>query len=326
MKMKTKRVTITAAALLMSMTVAQAASYRLACPSAETSTTCLTATYFSDKVRELSKGDIDIQVFPAGQLGSGAKAIQQMRAGVLDFVVESMSNYGNFVDDFNVVSWGFTFRDNAHFQTFLASDLQKAMQDELNETSGVKMLAGNWSKLPRMVVSTKPIHTPEDLAGLKFRVPGIPSFIKTWSTLGANPTQVPWGESFQALKTGLTDAMETPYDSILSQKFHLAAPYVSLTEHVYDSITVSMNGARFAKLDAADQDLLLQAAADAADYSAELVSEVAKTVASKLEADGATILDVDRAPFAAKLKAAAHEQENEGLWGAGLYDGIQALQ
>lgn len=310
----------------LSATTSAAATYRLACPSAETSTTCMTATFFADQVREKTGGEMDIQVFPGGQLGSGEKAIQQMRAGVLDLVVESLSNYGNFVDDFNVVSWGFTFRDGKHYQDFLASDLATTMEDELYETAGVKMLADNWAKLPRVVVSTKPVETPEDLAGLKFRVPGIPSYIKTWQTLGTNPTQVPWADSFQALKTGLTDAMEAPYDSVLSQKFHLAAPHVTLTNHVYDSITVAINGMRWQQLDADQQQILLDAAEAAAAYSADLVNKVAESVAEELRADGATIIEVDRAPFAEKLRQAAHDQEAEGLWGEGLYDAVQAIQ
>ncbi|MFV0332718.1 MAG: TRAP transporter substrate-binding protein [Tropicimonas sp.] len=316
---------LTAGAILIAAT-ANAASYRLACPSAETSTTCMTASHFADQVREKSGGEIDIQVFPAGQLGSGEKAIQQMRAGVLDLVVESLSNYGNFNSDFNVVSWGFAFRDDAHFEAFLASDLASAMEDKLYDESGIRMLADNWAKLPRVVVSTKPIETPDDLSGLKFRVPAIPSYIATWQNLGTNPTQVPWADSFQALKTGLTDAMEAPYDSVLSQKFHLAAPYVTLTNHVYDSMSVSMNGARWSKLDEADQQILLDAATDAAAYSRELVDKAAQTVASELEADGATIIEIDRSAFAGKLAPATKEQEEKGLWAPGLYDAIQTLE
>ncbi|MCO6383311.1 TRAP transporter substrate-binding protein [Oceanicola sp. 502str15] len=305
---------------------AEAATYRLACPSAETSATCLTATKFAEEVAEKSGGDIEIQVFPGGQLGSGEKAIQQMRAGVLDMVVESLSNYGNFEKDFNVVSWGFTFRDGDHFQAFLDSDMASAMEDKLMENAGIKMIGDDWAKLPRVVVSTKPVNTPEDLTGLKFRVPGIPSYIKTWATLGTNPTQVPWADSFQALKTGMTDAMESPYDSVLSQKFHLAAPYVTRTNHVYDSITVAMNGMRWNQLDEGQQQILLDAAAVAADYSKEVIEEAATTIAEQLEADGATIIEVDRAAFADKLTAAAHEQEAEGLWGEGLYDAIREIE
>ncbi|MAZ16700.1 MAG: hypothetical protein CL535_10290 [Ahrensia sp.] len=324
MNNKLTLVAIATSAALFAAGSAQAKTFRLACPSAETSTTCKTASRFAELVGKNAE-DIEIQVFPGGQIGSGESAIQQMRAGVIDLVVEDISNYGNFLTDYNVVSWGFTFRDEQHFQDFLVSDLEAGMEEQLKDDQGIKIIAANWRKLPRVVVSTTPVKTPEDLEGLKFRVPGIPSYIATWKTLGTNPTQVPWSDSFQALKTGVVDAMEAPLDSVLSQKFHVAAPNVSLTNHVFASISIAMNGKQWDALSEEQQRIMTDAAQQAADYSAELASEASSTIRSQLEADGATVIDVDRSAFAAKLKDAAHKQEVEGLWSEGLYDKIQAI-
>jgi TRAP-type C4-dicarboxylate transport system substrate-binding protein len=119
--------------------------------------------------------------------------------------------------------------------------------------------------------------------------------------------------------------MEAPLDSVLSQKFHLAAPNVSLTEHVYASMTLAMNGRRFASLSPELQDVLRQAAASAADRADELADEFAQEVVAGLEADSATVIEVDRQAFADLLTAAAYEQEQAGLWSEGLYDRIQSL-
>lgn len=302
--------------------MSHAQTLRLACPSAATSPTCLTAERFAEAARERSEGTLNIQVFPGGQLGSGETAIQQMRAGVLDFVVEDITNYGNFVDDYNVVSWGFAFRDEDHFLAFLDSDLHAEMREALRN-QGIETIAADWRNLPRVVVSTTPIHTPEDLAGLRFRVPPIPAYIATWSTLGTNPTQVPWSDSFQALRTGMVDAMETPLASIPAQSFHLAAPYVSLTNHVYSSFVLAMNGPRFNSLDDDSRQILAEAAAEAAEYSADMIATAAENVFAELQEGGATIIEVDQAAFSAVLRDAALEQESDGLWAEGLYDRIQ---
>lgn len=299
---------------------------RLACPSAATNPTCLSAEKFAEEAGTLSGGSLKVQVFPAGQLGRGAEAIQQTQAGIIDLVVEDITNYGNFVNDYNIISWGFTFRDPAHFQAFLASDTEDRMETALREGFNLRFLSTEWAKLPRVVVSTKPVFTPDDLKGLKFRVPGIPAYIKTWETLGANPTSVPWGEAFQALKTGVTDAMESPLDSIVSQKFHLAAPYVTLTNHVYPSITLAINETRFQGLSAEQQDALIKAAAMAADYSAELATEAANGAAKQITDDGGYVISVNSAPFQSMLAAKAKEQEAEGLWSVGLMDEIQAIK
>ncbi len=299
---------------------------RLACPSAPTNSTCMAASRFAEEANRLSNGAVTVKVFPSGQLGTGTKAIQQTQAGIIDVVVESLSNYSALVNDYNVVSWGFVFRDADHYDTFLKSPIHAKMMQELETKHGIRLLATNWRKLPRVVVATKPVFTPDDLKGLKFRVPGIPAFIKTWSAVGANPAQVPWGESFQALKTGVVDAMEAPYDSVVSQKFHLAAPYVTLTNHVFTSIVLGINAKKFASLSAEDQKALSEAATAATDYSAELAAESAKTIEKDITDSGAYIITLNPKKFREKVDAATGEQEAAGTWSKGLVAEIQALK
>ncbi|GKX34935.1 MAG: C4-dicarboxylate ABC transporter [Rhizobiaceae bacterium MnEN-MB40S] len=324
--------TITAAAVFAAAAIAPLATagaqtvLRLACPSAPTNPTCQTASRFAEDANSLSNGALDVQVFPSGQLGKGKEAIQQTQAGIIDLVVEDISNYGNFVKDYNIVSWGFAFRDEDHFEAFLDSDLQAAMAEDLRKKFGLRLLSVKWAKLPRVVVSTKPVFTPDDVAGLKFRVPGIPSYIKTWETVGANPASVPWGESFQALKTGVVDAMESPFDSVVSQKFHLAAPYVTRTDHVFASITLAMNEAKFQGLTDEQKAALEEAAAKAADFSRGLADESAESVVQTILGDGGSVIMINVKPFQDKLQEAVAEQEDEGLWSKGLMEKVQAIQ
>lgn len=314
-----------ALALTLNTLPANAETLRLACPSAPDNPTCKTASFFAEKAKENSDGALDIQVFPSGQLGKGKQAIQQLQAGIIDLVVEDISNYGNFVQDYNVVSWGFTFRDEDHFLAFLDSPINRKLKEQLREEQGIRLLTTKWRKLPRVIVSTKPVRSPEDLKGLKFRVPGIPSYIATWKTLGANPTQVPWSDAFQALKTGVVDAMEAPLDSVASQKFVLAAPYVTLTNHVFASMALAINEARFEGLSDGQKQAIQDAVEAATGYSAKLEAEARQSVREQIVDSGGEIIETDTAPFAANLKDASHEQEKQGLWSEGLYDKIQDI-
>lgn len=301
-------------------------SLRLACPSAPTNPTCLTAQHFADEVERLTDGSVVVDVFPSAQLGRGAEAINQTSAGIIDLVVEDISNYSNFVDDYNVVSWGFAFRDADHFNSFLQSDIHAGMMDELEAEFGITLLANDWRKLPRVVVSTSPVFTPEDVEGLVFRVPGIPSYIATWTAIGANPSQVPWGEAFQALRTGVVDAMEAPLDSVASQNFHQAAPYVTLTNHVFSAIALGMNAERLSGLNDAEQAALHEAARSATNYSIELVEQSRESVVGQIVGDGAAVIIVNSAPFQERVADAAAEQEAAGLWRDGLLMEIQAIE
>ncbi len=324
MKRLISAVVLTAATTIPAIAFAQT-KLRVACPSAATNSTCLTATRFAEEANALSEGSLEVQVFPAAQLGSGVEAIQQTQAGIIDMVVEDITNYGTFNKDYNVISWGFAFRNQAHFDAFLKSDLQASMADEVRAKFGLRFFAVNWAKLPRVTVSTKPIFTPEDVKGLKFRVPGIQSYIRTWETLGTNPASVPWGESFQALKTGVVDAMEAPLDSVVSQNFHLAAPYVTLTNHVFSSITLAINESRYQRLTDSEKAALAEAAARAAVYSDELAKKAADEAIGAITADGGFVISVSSKPFQSMLAAKVDEQEAEGLWSAGLMAQIQAI-
>jgi len=311
--------------ILFTGTATAETKLRLSCPSAANSTTCLPATLFADEVKKLTNGSVIVQVFPGGQLGTGTKAVQQMQAGVIDMVAEDLTWYTPFVKDFNVLAWGFAFRDADHFNTFLKSPIADAMVDEMDKKHGIVFLARNWRKLPRVVTSTKPVFTPDDLKGMKFRVPNIPAYIKTWQTLGANPSQVPWADSFQALKTGVVDAMEAPFDSVLSQKFHLAAPYVTMTNHLFIAIALTVNAKKFYGLSADEQAALRKAADKATAYSIELNKDSADDVAKKIVDDGANIIMLKPTAFQKKLRAAAAEQEAEGLWSKDLYEKIEKM-
>ncbi len=314
-----------AAIALLTGEALAASKLRLSCPSAANNPICMPAEVFAKEVEKASNGALTVQVFPSGQLGKGKEAIQQTQAGIIDVVVESIENYTAYINDFNVLTWGFAFRDAEHFNRFLHSPTVDAMFTEMDQKHGMVFLARNWRKLPRVVVSTKPVFTIDNLTGVKFRVPPIPSYIKTWQTLGANPTQVPWPDSFQALKTGVVDAMETPFDSIPAQKFHLAAPYVTLTNHVYTAVTLAVNGRRFKSLTKDEQEILRKAADKATEYSIEVNRDSFDQVAKSILADGGYLIMLNPAAFQKKLRAAADEQEAAGLWSKGLIETIEKL-
>ncbi|WP_316979669.1 TRAP transporter substrate-binding protein [Shumkonia mesophila] len=314
-----------AVGLLAANPAAAATKLRLSCPSAMNNPTCMPAEVFAKEAERLTNGSLAIQIFPSGQLGKAKEAIQQMQAGIIDIVVESLENYTAYVKDLNIIGWGFAFRDADHFNTFLGSPAGDAIFAEMDTKHGMVFLARNWRKLPRVVVSTKPIFTPENLTGLKFRVPSIPTYIKTWQTLGANPSQVAWADTFQALKTGVVDAMESPFDSVAAQKFHVAAPYVTMTNHVFTAITLAFNAKKFHGLSQDEQAALRTAADKASEYSVALARDSSGDIAKTVMDDGGYIITLKPSAFQKKLRAATDEQEAAGMWRKGLFAEIQKM-
>jgi hypothetical protein len=88
------------------------------------------------------------------------------------------------------------------------------------------------------------VNSPADLQGIKMRVPEIEMYLLVWKAMGTQPTQVAWGETYLALMQGLVDAMEGPFDTLLSMKFFEAAQNISMTHHLISASSVCINDAK----------------------------------------------------------------------------------
>src|SRR5690606_14480549 len=105
----------------------------------------------------------------------------------------------------------------------------------------------------RVVFSTRAVASPDDLAGMKFRVPEIDVYFNSWQAIGVNPTPVPWGELYLALRQGVVEGGEGPFTTILPTKFPEVAKFVLETNHLYSSNTLIMNAASYDALSDADR-------------------------------------------------------------------------
>ena len=86
------------------------------------------------------------------------------------------------------------------------------------DEQGARVIANNWLRAPRVMLSKEPINSIEDMKDLKMRVPEIETYLESAKALGAKPTQVPWGEVYIALTQGVVEACEGPLDSVYSMR------------------------------------------------------------------------------------------------------------
>jgi len=288
--------------------------------------TTLSVEYMAKLVEERSNGRLKINPNPAGVLGTGLQIMEGVSMGTIDMISMVLEWYAPFVKDLNVYVMGFTFRDDDHFRKFLESPLFKGMQDQVLETMGVRMLASNWVGLPRVLVSKKPVKTPADIANIKMRVPEIETYLKVWKGLGTSPTRVAWAEVYLALKTGTVDAAEGPLDQMYATKFYEAAPYITLTNHLQQVFTISINDEIYASLPADLQKILTDASNDAGEYFQKLIRDNFEVNRAKMVAEGAVISEVDTVPFQKLLEPVIKESEDTGFWTKGLYQKVQDIK
>lgn len=281
--------------------------------------------YMADLVEERSDGRLEINPNPGGTLGNGLQIIEGVSIGTVDMASMVLEWYAPFVNDMNVYVMGFTFRDTDHFRTFIDSEIFADIKQQILGKMNVRMLAANWIGLPRVLVSTMPVDSPDDIENVSMRVPEIETYMKVWKGLGTNPTRVAWPEVYLALKTGTVEAAEGPLDQMYATKFYEAAPHITLTNHLQQAFSVSVNEGVYANLPSDLQEILDQASLDAGEYFQELVRSQYSTDREKMINEGATISEVDTKPFQKMLMPVIEESEESGFWTPGLYDQIQAL-
>jgi TRAP-type C4-dicarboxylate transport system substrate-binding protein len=222
---------------------------------------------------------------------------------------------------------GFLFRDQNHLNAFLASERQTQFKDELVKKAGMRVLADNGIGAPRVLISKKPINSPDDMKGMNMRVPSIEMYLKTWKGVGVNCVSIPWGESYMALSQGTADALESPLGSIYGMKFHEAAKYITMTNHVYSPYVMVINEKSYNKLTDKQKAIVSECAIEAGKLFTQYDATAVKEKVLEMEKQGVKInANPDIKAFQAKLSTVAADSEKAGLWPVGLYDYVQALK
>jgi len=277
-------------------------------------------------VEERSNGRLKIEFFPTSQLGNAITQIEGVMMGTQDMFQGAAEWMGQFEKDYNILALGFGFRDQKHLQEFFNSPLNARIKERLRKDRGVQIIAENWDRTPRVLLSKKPVYSPKELQGIKMRVPEIEMYLRVWKAMGTQPTQVAWGETYLALMQGVVDAMEGPFDTLLGMKFYEAAPNISLTNHLLTASSVCINDKKFQSLPEDLQNILRGAAKEAGDYFTKLGIESYGRDKKEMESKGAKFIVVDRKPFQEKMKPLIQEMEEQGKWSKGLYQRIQNIK
>jgi TRAP-type C4-dicarboxylate transport system substrate-binding protein len=280
---------------------------------------------FSQIVNERGAGKVRVNFIQGEQLGNDVQVIEQMMQGSVHLYGDVLGWYANWVKDFAILNWGFTFDGNDHVQKFLDSDVYAAMADKLRETQGIRILAAAPTQ-PRVLFARQAVNSPADLDGMKMRVPEIRTYLLLWETLGTRPSRVAWAEVFLGLKTGTIVAAEGPVSSAFAQKFHQAAPYVMRTDHLVSDYHITMNEAAYQALAPDVRDLLVAVAREVTAWARAEAEAETDGIIAKMAAEGATIVQLDTAPFAEKALAGVQAMETDGEWPAGLWQKIRDLR
>jgi tripartite ATP-independent transporter DctP family solute receptor len=281
---------------------------------------------FSELVEKKTGGRLKVEIFPAGQLGAEVPQLENLMVGTQEMFGNVADWNENIVKEWGIVGMPFAFDNLDHVRKFMKTQEYERLKKMLLDQKGVRILADNWYRLPKALLTRKSVQSPKDLAGMKLRMPHIKTYVETWGAMGAKTIVVPWAEAFIALKTGVADGMDSPLGSIYGQKFHQAAPYIILTNHLVAPFNLLANDKSYQKLPPDLQKGLMEAGLEAGDYYTKLVEERFKTDKEKMIKEGAIFIDVNPSDFAAVAQKVAEKFEAEGAWSKGLFAKVRAMR
>ncbi|MFT3717731.1 TRAP transporter substrate-binding protein [Pseudorhodoferax sp.] len=255
------------------------------------------ALKMAELVKERTKGDVVITVFPSSTLGTDSAMISGARGGTIDIVSSGASNYNGIVPNTAAFELPFVFRSAQHAYAVLDGPIGSGVLEEFSaqRLKGLAYWENGWRAFTN---SKRPIRTPEDAKGLKIRSTPNPYHIQAFKLLGMNPSPLAIAELYSALETGAFDAQEHPINVTLSAKFYEVQKYLTVSNHIYSPLILVMNKAKYDALPPEYQAIVVEAAREAARFQRALNASNAGQWVDELKKAGMQVVEqVDMAPF-----------------------------
>ncbi|RUR57263.1 TRAP transporter substrate-binding protein [Vreelandella populi] len=279
------------------------------------------AEKFKEEVEANSDGRIEVRLYPSEQLGSEMDVINSIQLGTADMTITGES-LQNWAPKAAMMAVPYAFRDSEHLHNAVNGEIGAEIEEQIIERTNLVPLAW-FERGARELTSNRPIRTPDDLDGLRLRVPNVPLFVDTWQAMGARPTPMAFSEVFTALQQNTLEGQENPLSLIESASFNEVQDYVNMTGHVRSWIYVVIGRNQLENMPEELQQVVRDAAETMQAFESELFVEDQKRLEQALQERGMEFIEVDVDAFAeaarpAVLDALTPEQRE-------IFDAIQDL-
>ncbi|TSD55092.1 DctP family TRAP transporter solute-binding subunit [Variovorax sp. KBS0712] len=256
------------------------------------------SVWAAEEIKKRSNGKYDIQVFPASSLGKEADINQGLTLGTVDIVLTGASFAGNSYKPLAITYFPFIFRDAEHQLKYARSDVFKELAKGYDDKTGNHITALNYYGARHVTSSAaKPVSKPEDMKGLKIRVPDAPAYLAFPKSLGANATPIAFAEVYLALQSGTVDAQENPLPTIEAKKFYEVQKNISLTGHIVDSLLTVVSGQLWAKLSADEKKMFNDVMQEAAEKTGREIIASETRLVEEFKKKGNNVITVDKGAF-----------------------------
>jgi tripartite ATP-independent transporter DctP family solute receptor len=232
------------------------------------------AKKWAELVKQRTNGRVEITTFPNEQLSSGdqQKGIEQVAAGVTGASLHSTIIYSVIEPKLAVVSMPWILPNNAAVDKAMKGAPGEKIK-ELIRAKGIEPLAFGENGFRHWTNSKRPLTKPDDMKGLKIRVPGMKMYISLFKAMGADPTSMSFSEVFTALQQGTVDGQENPISVIYTTKLNEVQKFMTICNYSYDPLVLGVNKKLWDSIDKDTQTIMKKAAVEAMELNVKLTRE-----------------------------------------------------
>jgi TRAP-type transport system periplasmic protein len=255
------------------------------------------ARAFKTAVERNSRGTMEVQLFPNRQLGDERQMLEGMRFGTVDAGVITNAVIAQVEPSFQVNDLPFLYANEAQAQKVLDGKVGTELAKRL-EKKGVVALGYMEGGFRNMINNKRPVNTPADVQGVKYRVMQNPVFIDMFNSMGGAAVPMAWGETFTAVQQGTIDGLEIPVAVIEANKYFEVTKFLSLTNHTYSMIGLLMSKRSLDKLSPEQRAVVLESARSATAVQRQVTGADVSKIIAGLQTSGMKVNNVaDIAPF-----------------------------
>lgn len=277
------------------------------------------------RIKDATKGEVLLQVFPSSQLGNDTHMLSNLRSGAMQMMAIGDNILGTLVPSAAIDNIGFAFKTPEMAWKALDGAVGDVVRADI-EKAGLHPMHRIWDEGFRQITSsTKQINTPADLHGFKIRVPPSPISLSLFQSLGAAATTINAAELYTSLQTHVVDGQENPLGNIETMKLNQVQKYCSLTNHMWVGYWLLVNGSFWAGLPDEHKKVI----ADTLDAQALEQRKANQALDSSLEEtlkkQGIEFAKPDTTPFQKALTQSGFYKTWKEKFGAPLWTALEAV-
>ncbi|MGM8366426.1 TRAP transporter substrate-binding protein [Virgibacillus sp. W0181] len=269
---------------------------------------------FSELVEEKTDGEVKVEIFPNGTLGSNTELLEQLQQGTIGAMVPSVAILSGFTNKTLLLDLPYLFKSEEAAEEILDGPIGDEILQSV-EKDGIIGLAWFNQGWRHLFTTDTPVYKPEDLKGQKIRILETPVHVDFMKAFDASGTNVAFTELFTALEQGTVDGAENPYTNIVLNGYNEVAPYITETRHLYDPLPVLISKVVWDQMNEEQQEQVREAAYEARDFERDLIRESEEEIKQEIIDSGENeiieLTDEEREAFAEKARTIYEKWEPE---------------